>query len=105
MKRKNIFLIGLIITFMLIMLSFTSCTNRMESDVHQNVTTNKSYSESDVQQNVTTNKSYSFGDTKVDIRIVNIDGHDYVVATSKTSARPGGISIIHSESCKCHKNK
>ena len=92
MKRKNIFLIGLIITFMLIMLSFTSCTNRMESDV---------------QQNVTTNESYSFGDTRVDIRIVNIDGHDYVVAASNSRAgvRPGGISIIHSESCKCHKNK
>ncbi len=103
MKRKNIFLIGLIITFMLIMLSFTSCTNRMESDVQQNVTT----MESDVQQNVTTNESYSFGDTRVDIRIVNIDGHDYVVAASNSRAgvRPGGISIIHSESCKCHKNK
>lgn len=50
---------------------------------------------------------YSYGSTEVDVRCVIIDGHDYIVAatTSNGVNRPGGVSIIHSESCKCHKTR
>ena len=48
-------------------------------------------------------QKYSFGNTNVDIRLIIIDGHEYIVAATTSSTRPGGVSIIHSESCKCHK--
>ena len=49
-------------------------------------------------------QNYSFGDTHVDVRLITIDGHEYIVAASQSNAvcRPGGVSIIHSEGCKCH---
>lgn len=34
---------------------------------------------------------------------VKVDNHDYVLA--RTMGADGGISIIHSESCPCNKNK
>ena len=37
---------------------------------------------------------------------VKVDNHDYIVARTNTIAGyRGGISIIHSESCECKKNK
>lgn len=52
-------------------------------------------------------QNYSFGDTYVDVRLITIDGHEYIVAASKSLGvkRPGGVSIIHSEGCKCHKTQ
>ena len=43
----------------------------------------------------------------VAIKGFDFDGHDYIVAatTSNGVNRPGGVSIIHSESCKCHKTR
>lgn len=38
----------------------------------------------------------------VDIRMINIEGHKYIVATSYVG-RAGGIDIEHSESCECKK--
>lgn len=35
---------------------------------------------------------------------VKVDNHDYIVARTAAKYR-GGISIIHSESCECKKNK
>ena len=52
----------------------------------------------------TVGQKYSIGCSDIDIRIVEIDGHDYIVASNRSSTRPGGVSIVHSESCKCHKN-
>lgn len=34
---------------------------------------------------------------------VKVDNHDYILAI--TTGNNGGISIIHSESCPCNKNK
>ena len=34
---------------------------------------------------------------------VKVDNHDYVIP--RTTSTGGGISIIHSESCPCNKNK
>lgn len=34
---------------------------------------------------------------------VKVDNHDYIVA--RTTSAEAGISIIHSESCPCNKNK
>ena len=35
---------------------------------------------------------------------VKVDNHDYIVAVT-TAIGTGGVSIIHSESCECKKNK
>lgn len=40
----------------------------------------------------------------VDVREVNVSGHKYVVASSFYDGgeyRPGGVAIVHSESCYC----
>lgn len=34
---------------------------------------------------------------------VKVDNHDYLIA--RTTSTDGGVSIIHSESCPCNKNK
>ena len=35
---------------------------------------------------------------------VKVDNHDYIIAKT-TAIGTGGVSIIHSESCECKKNK
>ena len=40
----------------------------------------------------------------VDVRMINIEGHKYIVATSYIGRGSGGVDIEHSESCEC-KNK
>ena len=53
-------------------------------------------------------QNYSFGNTNVDVRIIKIDGHEYIIAATTSNGgvtRPGGVSIIHSEGCKCHKTQ
>lgn len=53
-------------------------------------------------------QNYSFGSTRVDVRLITIDGHEYIIAATSSNnsvARPGGVSIIHSEGCKCHKTQ
>ena len=52
-------------------------------------------------------QNYSAGNTDVDVRLIKIDGHEYIVVASSAfgSSGPGGVSIIHSEGCKCHKTQ
>lgn len=42
---------------------------------------------------------------EVDVVIRTIEGHKYIITTnySHYSGRPGGIAIIHAESCNCKK--
>lgn len=44
---------------------------------------------------------------EVDVLIRTIEGHKYIIATnfSHYSGRPGGVNIIHAESCNCKKTK
>ena len=73
------------LTFILMMtlcLTFTAC------DKNYNTESRKVVSE-----------SYSYSIIKV-----KVDNHDYIVAKNNTSYGKG-ISIIHSESCECKKNK
>lgn len=46
------------------------------------------------------------GKNEVDVVVRTIEGHRYIITTnfSYYSGRPGGISIIHAESCNCKKN-
>ena len=75
------------LTFILMMtlcLSFTACNNDDNTESRQNEIKNTSYR----------------------IYKVKVDNHDYIVARTNTIAGyRGGISIIHSESCECKKNK
>lgn len=51
-------------------------------------------------------QNYSFGNTNVNVRLIEMDGHEYIIAATTSNGgvtRPGGVSIIHSEGCKCHK--
>lgn len=43
---------------------------------------------------------------EVDVVIRTIEGHRYIITTSYSgySGRPGGIAIIHAESCNCKKH-
>lgn len=43
------------------------------------------------------------GKNEVDVVARTIDGHRYIIATnfSHYSGRPGGVAIIHAESCSC----
>ena len=72
------------LTFILIMtlcLTFTACNN-------------------------TENRNNEIKDISYRIYKVKVDNHDYIVARTNTIAGyRGGISIIHSESCECKKNK
>ena len=86
-----------------------SCSNAPQS---QNIT-QKSNINGDFtyKEKVDSNSSQyqydiNWGNCDVDIRAVNIKGHEYIVATSYVG-RAGGVSIIHSESCQSsiHKNK
>lgn len=49
--------------------------------------------------NVNTNN----GKNEVSVVVRTIEGHKYIIATnfSHYSGRPGGVSIIHAESCNC----
>lgn len=40
---------------------------------------------------------------EVDVVIRTIEGHKYIITTNYSfhSGRPGGIAIIHAESCNC----
>lgn len=46
------------------------------------------------------------GRNEADVVIRTIEGHRYIIATNYgyLSGRPGGIAIIHAESCKCKKH-
>lgn len=48
----------------------------------------------------------SNGKNEVDVVIRTIEGHRYIIATnySHYSGRPGGVTIIHAESCNCKKH-
>ena len=43
---------------------------------------------------------------EVDVVVKTIEGHKYIITTnfSYYSGRPGGIAIIHAESCNCKKH-
>ena len=43
---------------------------------------------------------------EVDVVIKIIEGHRYIIATNYSyyAGRPGGIAIIHAESCDCKKH-
>jgi hypothetical protein len=45
------------------------------------------------------------GRTEVDVVVRTIEGHRYIITTNRRydSGRPGGIAIIHAESCNCKK--
>jgi len=49
--------------------------------------------------NTNSNKS------EVEVVVRTIEGHKYIIATnySHYSGRPGGVTIIHAESCNCKK--
>ena len=73
------------LTFILMMtlcLSFTACDNDYNTESRKVVS-----------------ESYSYSIVKV-----KVDNHDYIVAKNNASYGKG-ISIIHSESCECKKNK
>ena len=73
------------LTFILMMtlcLTFTACIKEYNTESRQNVSTSNGY--------------------RVDK--VKVDNHDYIVAKA-TVGYGKGISIIHSESCECKKNK
>ena len=56
--------------------------------------------------NDTENRQNEIKDISYRIYKVKVDNHDYIVARTNTIAGyRGGISIIHSESCECKKNK
>lgn len=87
----------------IVLLSF-SCSNEMKSsDAKQNTVAK----EEPVKTKRVIGVNYKVGNTNVNVRIVHIDGHDYIVAAScqNYTNPPGGVSVIHSESCKCHKNQ
>ena len=44
--------------------------------------------------------------TEVDVVVRTIEGHRYIITTSYSyyAGRPGGIAIIHAESCNCKKH-
>ena len=50
--------------------------------------------------------SANYGRTEVDVVVRTIEGHRYIITTnySHYSGRPGGIAIIHAESCNCKKH-
>ena len=50
--------------------------------------------------------STNHGRQEVNTVIKTIEGHRYVIVTnySHYSARPGGVAIIHAESCSCKKH-
>lgn len=43
--------------------------------------------------------------TEVDVVIRTIEGHKYIITTNYSyyAGRPGGVTIIHAESCNCKK--
>jgi hypothetical protein len=43
---------------------------------------------------------------EVDVVVRTIEGHKYIITTNYSfySGRPGGIAIIHAESCNCKKH-
>lgn len=43
---------------------------------------------------------------EVDVVVRTIEGHKYIITTSFSynSGRPGGIAIIHAESCNCKRH-
>jgi len=45
------------------------------------------------------------GRTEVDVVVRTIEGHRYIITTNRfyQSSRPGGVAIIHAESCNCKK--
>ena len=52
--------------------------------------------------------SYTEGSSNVHVNIRTIEGHKYIIAHSEYTggaARPGGVAIIHSESCSCKSTK
>jgi hypothetical protein len=46
------------------------------------------------------------GRNEVDVVIRTIEGHRYIITTNYSchAGRPGGIAIIHAESCSCKKH-
>lgn len=70
------------ILIMTLCLSFTSCCDNYNTESRNDVS-----------------ESYSYSIIKV-----KVDNHDYIVAKNNLSYGKG-ISIIHSESCPCKKNK
>ena len=45
------------------------------------------------------------GRNEVDVVVRTLEGHRYIIVTSYSpySGRPGGVAIIHAESCNCKK--
>lgn len=45
------------------------------------------------------------GRNEVDVVVRTIEGHRYIITTNYSyyDGRPGGIAIIHAESCNCKK--
>ena len=43
------------------------------------------------------------GKNEVDVVVRTIEGHRYIITTNYSfySGRPGGVAIIHAESCNC----
>lgn len=97
---KNIILT---ISFVLMLLSI-SCQSGGNEE--QTVKQGNTYAVKQPTRTRTVGRQYSVSvNSEIDVRIVEIDGHDYIVAANHSDVRPGGVSIMHSESCKCHKNK
>lgn len=46
------------------------------------------------------------GKNEVDVVVRTIEGHRYIITTNYSfySGRPGGVAIIHAESCNCKKD-
>ena len=40
---------------------------------------------------------------EVDVVVRTIEGHRYIITTNRSyeSGRPGGVAIVHAESCNC----
>ena len=50
--------------------------------------------------------SYHVGCTNVDVKCCWVENHKYVIASTGVAgmARPGGVAIVHAESCPCKKH-
>lgn len=88
-----------VICLALFALLFGACKEQNHTQTQQVAVQDTTQNSSGIQYNVMRGN--------VDIRRHTIDGHDYIVVVSvSTNMCPtGGVSIIHSEGCKCHKTQ
>ena len=88
-----------IVCLALLALLFVACEEQTPTQIQQVAVQDTTQNSSGIQ--------YVVRRANVDIRRHTIDGHDYIVVVSASTdmCPTGGVSIIHSEGCKCHKTQ